>query len=813
MNRESSFSLEGPLVKRLWPYLLLLLLLVAFFWDSFFAHKVLCMRDPSYALLNAPQFASKALKTNEFFPLWNPFIAYGKPYLAEPESGFFYPVNWFFYLFSVSRGLVASYTCSVFIAGASVYALARHWKLDIFPALLSSVCLMFSTWLIAMLEFRALCSSFVWGPLELLLVSNLIEKWRDPKTAGIRKNFWPIVALAATVSLQYLAGYPQVLLYNQLLVGCFLAARCLWLGNRKMLTGLAATLTLAGCITAALIMVQFLPSWDFIQYTDRGLAVDPGLDMASFHPRGLLTLLFPYLDGRPGYPQEYWGQTIFEFWLGTCYIGILPLILITFSPFCLKRFTGKDGGNELHRFLFVFFCGIAGLGLLMAAGKYTPLYMFAYKTIPGFSHFRWPSKFLFFVLYSLCILSGLGCQQLLNWKKQNKPPKAVEALMFVWCFLLLLIVVGCLFATDGMGLFALLTGDGFISTPIHLQETLHDYERAAIFLLAGLLVVFAVFSKRVTQTASGFLIVGVTFVNLWFVSREIQPIMDDDIYELVPKTIGSPFRRMQPDRVYSLNAYSGQYFYGCRERGIYQWAKDAATNNILQASGIFQAHQIGLILQRHGELYGVLPRLAPRERDRLADIMNIRYIVNSQKMENVFWGDASKEVQVIERSSFLPHAYVVESYRIAHDLQTAAQTMLAESFDPRREVVIEPLEGAPLPQCSPDCSGKASAQASEVKSLDYQWNSVDLNVSAARESLLVLTDTWFPGWKATVNGNPAPIYQANALFRAVPVQPGMNRVHFEYRPRPFFVGLAISLTTVLLLCGVAVGGWVMRRSR
>ena len=289
--------------------------------------------------------------------------------------------------------------------------------------------------------------------------------------------------------------------------------------------------------------------------------------------------------------------------------------------------------------------------------------------------------------------------------------------------------------------------------------------------------------------------------------------MDDDIYELVPKTIGSPFRRMQPDRVYSLNAYSGQYFYGCRERGIYQWAKDAATNNILQASGIFQAHQIGLILQRHGELYGVLPRLAPRERDRLADIMNIRYIVNSQKMENVFWGDASKEVQVIERSSFLPHAYVVESYRIAHDLQTAAQTMLAESFDPRREVVIEPLEGAPLPQCSPDCSGKASAQASEVKSLDYQWNSVDLNVSAARESLLVLTDTWFPGWKATVNGNPAPIYQANALFRAVPVQPGMNRVHFEYRPRPFFVGLAISLTTVLLLCGVAVGGWVMRRSR
>jgi len=802
--------MKPPKLSPAWPYFLLLLATLVFFWDSFFAHKVLCLRDPSYFLFSFPQFVSKALKTNEFFPLWNPFIGHGKPYIADPEAAFFYPGNWLLYLLRPCRALAASYAGNVLIAGASLYALARHWKLDVFPALCAAISLMFSTWLLAMVEFRALTSTFIWGPLEWLVVSSLIERARNPETAGLARNFWRIAALAVLLSLQYLAGYPQMLLYTQGLIGLFIAARCYWLRDLKTFWTMGLNLAIAGGITAGICMVQFLPSWEFIGFSERGIAVDPGLNMASLHPRQLSMLLFPYLFGHPGYPQEYWGETIFEFWIGICYVGIFPLIAATFSPFCLKGPTGEKG-SELHRFLFFFFCAIAGLGLVLAAGKYTPIYMALYDYVPGFNHFRWPSKFLLFVLYALCILSAMGLQQLLNWRKEGtRPPKAAGGVLLGW--LIVLLVVGIGFVLAGPGLFGALTGGRYISTPAHDAATLADFGRGVGFLLAGLIVVVALFFKRIEARAAGGIAIAVTFANLWLVSREVQPIMDDDIYELTPKTLHAPFERMQPWQIYSVNADSGQFFYGNHNRALYQWAKDAAINDVLQPYGLFQEHTVGLKLRRYIELYSLLPRLAPALSNRLADVMNIRYVVKSERMENVLWNNGSREVEVLDRPSALAKAYVVDRWRLAPDFQTAVRTVLSPAFDPHKEVVLEPLHGQP-PQLLPSRTG-ADAPG-EVRRLHYQWNSVDLSVTAARESLLVLTDTWFPGWKATVNGQPTPIYQANGYFRAVLLPKGDNEVVFTYRPWQFSVGLTITLTTLSLLglAGAIQGGLYAWRSR
>lgn len=297
----------------------------------------------------------------------------------------------------------------------------------------------------------------------------------------------------------------------------------------------------------------------------------------------------------------------------------------------------------------------------------------------------------------------------------------------------------------------------------------------------------------------GSLIVVVAFSNLWWVSREIQPIMDEDIYELTPKTLNAPFQRMQPWQIYSTNANAGQFFYGSRDRSLYQWGKDAAINDILQGFGLFQAHQVGLRLSRHMSLYSEIPdpQLPEPARERLLDIMNIRYVVFGERFDKVFFENGSKEVQVMDRPSALPKAFVVDGWRSAPDFISAARTMLSPSFDPHREVVLEPLDGTPMPSCFHDPSQNGSAGT--VRSLDYKWKSVSLKVDAARDSLLVLTDTWFPGWVATVNGKSVPIYLANANFRAVPLVPGLNEVRMEYRPRAFFIGLAITLTAVFVL--------------
>ena len=82
-----------------------------------------------------------------------------------------------------------------------------------------------------------------------------------------------------------------------------------------------------------------------------------------------------------------------------------------------------------------------------------------------------------------------------------------------------------------------------------------------------------------------------------------------------------------------------------------------------------------------------------------------------------------------------------------------------------------------------------------------------IEATATNLGYLVLTDTFYPGWKATVDGESVPILQANYLFRAVPISPGRHTVMFEYAPQSFALGLSITAATlvgiVILLMVVA----------
>ena len=70
--------------------------------------------------------------------------------------------------------------------------------------------------------------------------------------------------------------------------------------------------------------------------------------------------------------------------------------------------------------------------------------------------------------------------------------------------------------------------------------------------------------------------------------------------------------------------------------------------------------------------------------------------------------------------------------------------------------------------------------------------------------MLVLVDTWFPGWIAEVDGRPRPILRANYLFRAVPVPVGRAVVRFDYRPRSLRIGAMLSACSLLLLLGLVL---------
>ena len=83
----------------------------------------------------------------------------------------------------------------------------------------------------------------------------------------------------------------------------------------------------------------------------------------------------------------------------------------------------------------------------------------------------------------------------------------------------------------------------------------------------------------------------------------------------------------------------------------------------------------------------------------------------------------------------------------------------------------------------------------------YESYTVELSVNSREERLLFLSDSYFPGWKAYVNGKKTPIHRANYLFRAIVIEPGKHKVRFEYDPFSFKLGLVITLLSILI-CGI-----------
>ena len=97
-----------------------------------------------------------------------------------------------------------------------------------------------------------------------------------------------------------------------------------------------------------------------------------------------------------------------------------------------------------------------------------------------------------------------------------------------------------------------------------------------------------------------------------------------------------------------------------------------------------------------------------------------------------------------------------------------------------------------------------------MKIVEDQFEEVTLRVRASAEGFLVLTDQYYPGWEATVNGEATPIILANHAFRLIRVPEGRSRVVFRYRPDSVWIGALVSATTLLALLFAA---WTHTRQR
>lgn len=139
----------------------------------------------------------------------------------------------------------------------------------------------------------------------------------------------------------------------------------------------------------------------------------------------------------------------------------------------------------------------------------------------------------------------------------------------------------------------------------------------------------------------------------------------------------------------------------------------------------------------------------------------------------------------------VPHAYLAPRVEAASGPESLSR--LAEGADPRKVTFIED---------APESSVYPVGPLTPAEIISYQPHHVGIHLKASRRGWLVLTDTSYPGWRAALNGRPAPIFIANYTFRAVPVPAGEILVTFDYRPASYRIGLFLSLLSLLVCCAL-----------
>jgi hypothetical protein len=175
---------------------------------------------------------------------------------------------------------------------------------------------------------------------------------------------------------------------------------------------------------------------------------------------------------------------------------------------------------------------------------------------------------------------------------------------------------------------------------------------------------------------------------------------------------------------------------------------------------------------------------------RLLGLMHVRYIASPRELDlPVVY--RSSAITIYRNAAAVPRAWLVPSARVESDPLASA---LDPTFDPRREAILDET-------ISPDNLIRDTRYAirDTLLSLRDTPNTVTIRAASDVDGYLVLADTWYPGWQATIDGQVAPIWRANVAFRAVVFPAGEHTVEFRYQPDSFGWGLGGSLASAALV--------------
>lgn len=819
--------------------MILAIMVAVFFWPVLFTGRVFLIGDLNHIFYPGYLFLRENIARGAL-PLWNPYTGCGEPFLADIERQVFYPPNLIYLLLSTSRAMVLSACFHVLLAAWGTYGLCRLWGVSRLGSLLAAVLYAFNSYTITKIQFPSELSSACWFPVTL----GAFVFWLRLRN---RRRF---LLLTVAVAFHCLAGFPETLFFAMGVTGAYalVVGYGEWRIHREWRRLLIPALGLlaAGLVAVLLSMAQLLPTWEALRMSPRSEKTDPRLGENSVHPMGIFSMLVPSVYGVQVQkcPGAYWAPSSHDYSVVTFYMGVVPIVL-----FIALGFRGRTNGR--HRssqtaapdhsdsLPALFLLIIATVFLLYSMGKYTPFFGLCHRAIPFLQWSVSPPKCLLCVMLPLSCLAGFVMDRLslaadscpktsLRWRRILAGWGTIGVFAGVALFMAVCLIrhgeVGTAILKACFNLGAV---NPRFAHWIPWDTLVRDSLKLPIVGLctAVLLRTYAL-GPRARNASASLILLG-SFADLLVTNQylihpgqaELLETKSACLHQLRPE--GKPIRFLSFD--FAVQEEARKLLRSLPEGKAYEalkstevqavtpqdWGRlvrlardilhlswpmadegfNATSSNNFASQDVVRLSR--LLLATH------VPAAA---KHRLLAMLNCDRIILLPSLEKLFGAEAPEPTRLALYGTPMPRAYLVGGVKVLTDPDKVLISMVTQPLEPF-EVALTDAEAA----CGDTFDDLRPGRIlHHVTRLEYVPNGVEIEVETRKPGLLVVTDAFYPGWSATVNGKGARIYKVNYAFRGVRVPAGTSLVTMTYRPASLRIGMGVSLISLIVVVVLAI---------
>lgn len=747
-------------------------------------------RDPVHLEFPIQTFVTDSVRQLQL-PLWNPLLAAGVPELGTGIFGVFYPPNVIYYVLPAVWAINIDVMLHVFLAGFFMYMYVYYISKSTFGGIIAGASFMFSGIFTLYYSLSPEYHVIPWLPLAFLCVERIFDK---PRLSHA-------VQLGGVIAMQFLAGQMQYIFYNQFALAVYVALRCLVLIHNQAAIrsiGWPVALVALGCAAGATLgAIQLIPTLELIPLSQR--VFRPYEEMIALGRSSWLSVLTAFSPSVFGDPAD-------RNWFGPGYPST-TLVYIGVPSFLLMLI-----GMMIRRDAYAFV--LVGLGLvswLIALG--TPAVYLLYKLIPGFSGLRHVGRAVYLYAAAGSAMAGLGADALV----QRLPERADRLVSrFLLAASLIWVVMGLgmaglavwkqrliPMAMELLSSYARDRGWMLVKSYDHYAERIqwmvqYELTAAAVFLAVSgtSLLLIGAWKRgwlRLVWFQAAF--AGVAVAELLSYSMAHAHVVRTADFPLYQVSESVEILKGDHDkfRVASLLACGeAQAFppntlmpYGIEAIQAYNSFLPGRLGKFLQA---LEGHDASCGGEKHQNLF-MLKRF---HSDGMGQLLNVKYVItaprgplmNDPSLRLIFDG----EVRIYQNLQFLPRAFFVQHASWSDEDENILDQLQRDDFDPRTLVILKGQGEARYGRLA----SLNGAPSGEVAIAGYRPTEITLSVDAPSDGWVVLLDTYFPGWQASVDGRPVQVHQADFAFRAVQVPAGRHQIEFRYRPLSFQVGAFLS---------------------